>query len=116
MMAEYAQQGLGSMADALRLAMDYFTLYEEDFLQRWLPDRETQTSRYTTPESWWAVVESLSNPIQRRIVANDREQTNVLVFAGPGSGKTRMLVHGVAYLERVRREDPRSEVHRQCSV
>ena len=31
-MAEYAQQGLGSMADALRLAMDYFSLGQEDFL------------------------------------------------------------------------------------
>ena len=31
-MAEYAQQGLASMADALRLAMDYFALHEEGFL------------------------------------------------------------------------------------
>ena len=47
-------------------------------------------------------------PIQRRIVADDREQTNVLVLAGPGSGKTRVLVHHIAYLIRVRRENPRS--------
>ena len=106
-MAEYAQQGLGSMADALRLAMDYFALNEEGFLHRWLPDRETETSRQTTPESWRAIVESLNNPIQRRIVADDREQTNVLVLAGPGSGKTRVLVHRIAYLVRVKREDPR---------
>ena len=50
----------------------------------------------------------LNNPIQRRIVADDREQTNVLVLAGPGSGKTRTLVHRIAYLVRVRRENPRS--------
>ena len=106
-MAEYAQQGLGSMADALRLAMDYFALHEEGFLHRWLPNRETETSRQTTPESWRAIVESLNNPIQRRIVADDREQTNVLVLAGPGSGKTRVLVHRIAYLVRVKREDPR---------
>ena len=106
-MAEYAQQGLGSMADALRLAMDYFALHEEGFLHRWLPNRETETSRQTTPESWRAIVESLNNSIQRRIVADDREQTNVLVLAGPGSGKTRVLVHRIAYLVRVKREDPR---------
>ena len=108
-MAEYAQQGLGSMADALRLAMDYFALHEEGFLHRWLPNRETETSRQTTPKSWRAIVESLNNPIllERRIVADDREQTNVLVLAGPGSGKTRVLVHRIAYLVRVRREDPR---------
>ena len=106
-MAEYAQQGLASMAHALRLAMDYFARREEDFLDRWLPNRATETSRQTTPESWRAIVESLNNPVQRRIVADDREQTNVLVLAGPGSGKTRVLVHRIAYLLRVKRENPR---------
>ena len=106
-MAEYAQQGLGSMTDAVRLAMDYFSLDQDDFLRRWLPDRDREISRQTTPESWRAIVESLNNPVQRRIVADDREQTNVLVLAGPGSGKTRVLVHRIAYLIRARRENPR---------
>ncbi|MCY3783490.1 MAG: RecQ family ATP-dependent DNA helicase [Chloroflexi bacterium] len=106
-MAEYAAKGLGSMADALSLAMDYFRYSQAEFLRRWLPDREREISRQTTPESWRAIVESLNNPIQRRIVADDREQTNVLVLAGPGSGKTRVLVHRIAYLIRARREKPR---------
>ena len=72
-----------------------------------MPDRDREISRQTTPESWRTIVESLNNPVQRRIVADDREQTNVLVLAGPGSGKTRVLVHRIAYLIRARRENPR---------
>ena len=106
-MAEFAQQGLSSMADAVRLSLDYFALGETEFLRRWLPDRERELSRQMTPESWRDIVESLRNPSQRRLVADDRENTNMLVLAGPGSGKTRVLVHRIAYLIRAKREDPR---------
>ena len=106
-MAEYVQQGLRAMAAALRLAMDYFVLDRQDFLNRWLPNREREISRQTTPESWQAIVERLNNPVQRRVVADDREQANVLLLAGPGSGKTRVLVHRIAYLVRALRENPR---------
>ena len=55
-MAEYAQQGLGAMADSLQLSMDYFSLSRNDFLARWLPVRQGELLRQTTP----------------RIVATDR--------------------------------------------
>jgi len=93
-MVEFARRGLDAMTDALRLAMDYFSLREENFLRRWLPDRDKEIARETTPDSWRAIVESLKNPSQQRIVADDREQTNV-------------LVHRIAYLVRARRENPR---------
>jgi ATP-dependent DNA helicase RecQ len=106
-MAEYVQRGLAAMADALRLTMDYFSLERDEFMRRWLPDRDKELTRQTTPQSWHDIVEVLNNKAQRDIVADERENTNVLVLAGPGSGKTRVLVHRIAYLVRVRRENPR---------
>lgn len=106
-MAEYAQKGLSSLPEALRLVEDYFTQGEEKFIATWMKGMEGLLQRQTTPESWRAIVESLDNPNQARIVSDDREQTNVLVLAGPGSGKTRVLVHRIAYLIRVKRQEPR---------
>ena len=109
-MAEYVKLGLEKMADALRLTMDYFSLKQEDFMHRWLPGREKELERQTTPESWQKIVEALGAKDQRDIVADNRETLNMLVLAGPGSGKTRVLVHRIAYLVRVKRENPRSIV------
>ncbi len=107
-MAEYAERGMDKMADAMQLAMDYFRLERDAFCQRWLPGRENELERQTTPQSWESIVETLAKPSQRAIVTNDRDNANVLVLAGPGSGKTRVLVHRIAYLVRVRRENPRA--------
>ncbi len=106
-MAEFALQGLESMNAAIRLSLDYFRLEQDEFLRRWFPDREKEIGRQMTPASWHEIVESLNDPTQKSIVADGREQTNVLVLAGPGSGKTRVLVHRIAYLIRARRENPR---------
>ena len=104
-MVQFAERGLDVVTEAVELTKDYFELPEEEFLARWLPGQKAETARETTPESWRTIVESLNNPAQQNIVADQRKRTNVLVLAGPGSGKTRVLVHRIAYLVRVRRQD-----------
>lgn len=105
-MAEYAERGLRAIQEAHQMVGDYFRLTRDAFLLHWLPNRGKELSRQTTPDSWHRIVEALNNANQKQIVIDDREQTNVLVLAGPGSGKTRVLVHRIAYLVRVRRENP----------
>ena len=106
-MAAYAEQGLAEIARAQKLSEDYFLLDRDTFQKKWLPGRSVELQRQTTGASWKSIVEDLGNPVQQKIVSDSREQTNVLVLAGPGSGKTRVLVHRIAWLVRVRREDPR---------
>jgi ATP-dependent DNA helicase RecQ len=105
-MAAYATKGIDNIGQSQRLAHDYFTMEQSDFMKAWMPGRMSEFRRQATPQSYAEIIDNLGNAIQAQIVRDDRERTNVLVLAGPGSGKTRVLVHRVAYLVRIKREDP----------
>lgn len=107
-MDSYAQQGMESMDKAVDLTLDYFELEQQTFINRWLPNRKEELLRQITPISWQKIVDALGDTNQKAIVSYDPEQQNLLVLAGPGSGKTKVLVHRIAYLIRVKREKPES--------
>ena len=106
-MNEYVQLGLEKMASALHLVRDYFQMDNANFLNRYFKGRKKLLELATSEQSLKDIVESLANPQQQAIVQAPAEQ-NMLVLAGPGSGKTRVVVHRCAYLMRVQRVRPYS--------
>lgn len=105
-MREYAETALKEMAAALQLVLDYFRHPRHDFLTDYFSGREDILQQATSEASWSAIVDAL-NSTQKKIVTDDSER-NRLVLAGPGSGKTRVIVHRLAYLLRVKRLPPSS--------
>ena len=107
--AEYARLALEKGTDhAKRMADDYFPLDTEAFIDKWLHGQRDDLKRQTLPEHYDAIVYALGSRRQREVVTDERTLKNVLVLAGPGSGKTRVLVHRIAFLVRVLRTSPRS--------
>jgi ATP-dependent DNA helicase RecQ len=106
-MNEYARRALDKLSAAMRLVSSYFNDEKEDFIRRFFAGKTKLLKRATSEQSWQRIVDDLNNDSQERIVGEKSEQ-NMLVLAGPGAGKTRVVAHRVAFLLRVKRIKPRS--------
>jgi len=87
-----------SEADRVQLLTDYFTLGLDDFCERHIPVG-INVEAPTSPVLRERILQGLSAE-QRALVVDDTSRA-ALVVAGPGSGKTRTIVHRVAYLTEV---------------
>jgi ATP-dependent DNA helicase RecQ len=94
---EYARKMIKNYKEALQFVDDYFQLTYPAFLKKYFPGKKADTlSLKTTPARFEELFGELS-PLQLKIV-KDTESKHIVIAAGPGSGKTKLLVHKLASL------------------
>jgi len=106
-MSEFARRGLERIQEALGLVLAYFSLGKDEFVRRYLSTKPELLKHATTAQSYQRIVTDLANPAQIKLVTAPIGR-NLLILAGPGSGKTKTVVHRCAYLLRVERVRPQS--------
>jgi ATP-dependent DNA helicase RecQ len=103
---EYANKMIHDYKAALGFVNDYFQLNYASFLNKYFKgSRQEEIKRNITPAKFRQLFGELS-PRQLQII-KDKESKYIVVAAGPGSGKTRLLVHKLAslfYLEDIKHE------------
>ncbi len=92
---EYARKMVEDYEQALQFVDDYFNLNYDSFLRKYFGDRVKEISKNLTPSKMRQLFGELSE-VQRQVIDDTSE--NIAVIAGPGSGKTKLLVHKLASL------------------
>lgn len=94
---EYAKKMIEDYNAALHYVEDYFNLNYPTFLNKYFKgERQTEIKNSITPAKFRELTDTLS--LKQLSVVRDRESNFIVVAAGPGSGKTKLLVHKLAYL------------------
>ena len=94
---EYANLMVRDYDAALQYVNDYFQMDHRKFIEKYFKgDRKKEIDRNISPEKFSQLFDELSE-VQNEIIS-DKESKYIVVAAGPGSGKTRVLVHKLASL------------------
>ncbi|WP_372997777.1 RecQ family ATP-dependent DNA helicase [Lutispora sp.] len=94
---EYARKMIDDYKGALQFVDDYFQLNYNSFLNKYFKgSRQNEIKRNITPSKFKQLFGELS--LTQLKVINDSESKHIVVAAGPGSGKTRILAHKLASL------------------
>ncbi len=94
---EYANLMVRDYNAALRFVNDYFTLDFRKFINQYFKEeRRAQIDQNITPAQYNKLFGELSN--RQCEIIDDKQSKHIIVAAGPGSGKTRVLVHKLASL------------------
>lgn len=94
---EYANLMVRDYEAALKFVRNYFQMDFKQFIAKYFKgERGKEINRNITPDKYNRLFNSLSE-IQSKII-NDDESKYIVTAAGPGSGKTRVLVHKLAAL------------------
>jgi ATP-dependent DNA helicase RecQ len=91
---EYAHRLIEDYRKAMTFVDDYFVMNYELFLHKYFRERKEEISRNITPKKFKQLFGELS-PAQLNII-NDQDSAYIVVAAGPGSGKTKLLTHKLA--------------------
>lgn len=94
---EYANLMVRDYDAALQYVQDYFQMDYHHFISKYFKgNRETEIERNVTPSKYKQLFGMLSK--RQKEIIDDHESRCIVVAAGPGSGKTRVLVHKLASL------------------
>ncbi|MEB3766502.1 RecQ family ATP-dependent DNA helicase [Acinetobacter sp. MD2] len=94
---EYAKKMVEDYQVALQFVEDYFQLNYSSFLRKYFPASKGDFLKQKMTASKFQRLFGELSPAQLKII-NDSENQHIVVAAGPGSGKTRVLVHKLASL------------------
>ena len=94
---EYANMMVNDYSAALQYVQDYFQMDYKKFISKYFKgERLVEIERNITPGKYEQLFGTLSDR-QKEIIL-DNQSKCIVVAAGPGSGKTRVLVHKLASL------------------